>query len=245
MRSVALVLLCATLARAAPTKRAATSGDTAAALVELYTSEGCSSCPPADRWLSDAAPRLGRAVPLALHVDYWDSIGWPDAFAKAAFGERQERTAKRTGADVYTPALVVNGRVVADRASALEAVRRAQATKPRASITVETELAGGALDVHARALVPAAADRAHAALYVVVFESGLDVAVRSGENRGRTLHHDFVAREWLGPFPVGADGAAELRRAIALPRGARPEALGVAAFVEDRASGDVLQALAL
>jgi hypothetical protein len=80
------------------------------ALVELYTSEGCNSCPPADRWLSSLLSRHGstRVVPLSLHVDYWDYIGWSDPFAQAQFSERQRRLAG--GATIYTPEVFVSAR---------------------------------------------------------------------------------------------------------------------------------------
>src|SRR5581483_111637 len=241
MRAFAVACVSASAA-AAP--RRAQSGAETAALVELYTSEGCSSCPPADRWLSESLPRAG-VVPLALHVDYWDSIGWPDAFAQPRFGERQSRAAARAHASVYTPALVIAGRVVPERSDAPDAIRRARQAPPRAAITVEAEARASGVALRAQAVVPAAADRAHAALYVALYQSGVEVDVRAGENRGRRLRHDFVVREWLGPFPVDAAGLAAFERALDLPRGADPASLGVAAFVEDRATGDVLQALSL
>ena len=102
------------LAHAAPTECAAKSGPRTAVLVELYTSEGCNSCPPADEWLRKL-PAAGfgadRVVPLALHVDYWDYIGWKDRFANAGFSARQREIAaiNRTRA-VYTPQVVLAGR---------------------------------------------------------------------------------------------------------------------------------------
>ncbi|MER2582862.1 MAG: DUF1223 domain-containing protein, partial [Candidatus Competibacter sp.] len=96
----------------------AQSGPGQAALVELYTSEGCSSCPPADRWLADLAaePSLkGKVVPLALHVDYWDDLGWRDRFAQPDFSARQRAlTAAQGSKTVFTPQVMINGRTTLD-----------------------------------------------------------------------------------------------------------------------------------
>jgi hypothetical protein len=80
-------------------------------LLELYTSEGCSNCPPAEKWLSGSTADLSKIVSLAFHVDYWDYIGWKDPFAKAVFSDRQRKTAVFSGATyVYAPQFVMNGR---------------------------------------------------------------------------------------------------------------------------------------
>ena len=111
--ALALFLLAAALPAHAM-QCSAHSGERTAALVELYTSEGCSSCPPADRWLSalgaqGAVP--GRIVPLALHVDYWDYIGWTDPYAKREFSLRQRKlTQLQRLALVYTPQVMLQGR---------------------------------------------------------------------------------------------------------------------------------------
>src|SRR6516225_4364306 len=88
----------------------AASGPRAPAVVELYTSEGCSSCPPADRWLSALKDRPD-VVPLAFHVDYWDSLGWKDRFAQAQFSQRQNATQHTSGARfAYTPQVILDSR---------------------------------------------------------------------------------------------------------------------------------------
>src|SRR3954447_25677509 len=86
------------------------------ALLELYTSEGCSSCPPADRWLNQLKLPRDQLIPLALHVDYWDSLGWPDPFAQRLFSERQERL----GRNPYTPESVLDGREFRDRGNLVD-----------------------------------------------------------------------------------------------------------------------------
>jgi hypothetical protein len=245
-----LAAFAASVVQAAPGGCAAQSGPATAALVELYTSEGCNSCPPADRWLS-ALPSAGfgpdRVVPLALHVDYWDYIGWKDPFAKPLFAARQrELSAIARSRVVYTPQVVLAGKdyrgwpARSRFAEAVAAVNRAPA---RAAISLALEPSGtGAFEVTATASVPKRADREDAALFVAVYENGLSTRVTAGENRGATLQHDFVVREWWGPLALDSSGAATLGRSLdtqAVRMG------GVAAFVQSRRSGEVLQALAL
>jgi len=238
-------------AQAAPAECTAKSGPGTAALVELYTSEGCDSCPPADDWLRKL-PTAGfgpeRVVPLALHVDYWDYIGWKDPFAKTLFSKRQREFAPINHRSfVYTPQVLLNGRDYrswADRFQFGADVQTLNGRPARAELQLALRSVDeGKLELAADARVPAAGHRADAALFVAVHENGLVSRVTAGENRGVTLRHDYVAREWIGPIALDAEGRAELKRAIALPAGAR--ASGVIAFVQNRRNGDVLQALAL
>jgi len=235
------------LAHAAPGECSARSGPGTAALVELYTSEGCDSCPPADAWLRQLpAAGAGAVVPLAFHVDYWDYIGWKDPFASPAFGARQRELAGITRARVvYTPQVMLAGRDYRSwRSSARFApdVHAVNAVPARAELALAlTGTVPGGAELRASATVPKAEDRTDAALYVAVYESGLANRVTAGENRGATLRHDFVVREWWGPVALDRAGAAELVRQPAHP----PAAGGVAAFVQSRRTGEVLQALAL
>jgi hypothetical protein len=230
----------------------AVSGPQTAALVELYTSEGCDSCPPADRWLRTIAPvsiKAGRVVPIALHVDYWDYIGWKDPFAKPIFTARQRELARLGRSSViYTPQVMLGARDYRtwSTPSRFDAdVKRINETPAKARITLSLERAGsGVLTVHGDAEVPNASDRADAALYVTLVESGLTSQVRAGENKGVTLAHDHVVREWWGPLVLAGEGRAELTRTY--PRSeTKSSALGLAAFVQDQRSGSILQAVAL
>jgi len=227
---------------------AVNSGASTTALVELYTSEGCSSCPPADRALGqlDAALAPGAAaIPIALHVDYWDSIGWKDPFAQAAFGTRQSwRVGVLHKRSVWTPHFFVNGGELRDWRDALrDQVARINAQPARASVKLDAQLtADGALAINASGALKtagAAADRP--ALYVALTESGLSSKVTRGENGGATLHHDHVVRSLIGPIAF-ADGKAALNQRIALPADWNRGGLEVVGFVEDSASGAVLQA---
>jgi len=237
-------------AQAAPAECTAKSGPGTAALVELYTSEGCNSCPPADEWLRKL-PAAGfgpeRVVPLALHVDYWDYIGWKDPFASPAFGGRQRELAAINRARVvYTPQVLLGGRDYrgwSSRARFGDDVRAINAKPARAEIALSLrEPQPGSIEVGASGSVPKREDRAETVLYVAVYENGLSNRVTAGENRGATLHHDFVVREWWGPIALDAAGATEIVRKVTV-RGVTKG--GVAAFAQSRRTGEVLQALAL
>lgn len=242
------------------------------ALVELYSSEGCSSCPPADHWLSqwkDGGTASG-VVPLALHVDYWNSLGWTDRFSRHSFTERQQGLAERAGGHlVYTPEVFVSGRELRNwsHAASFDArVAQVRSEPAAADITITLEPAGADSASSVMGVMGAAASTqpmhvvvdaqftAHGArergpleAYVAVYENALTTQVRAGENSGATLHHDRVVRQWIGPVVLDA-GHAHIEREIALPADAQDAlkasrgSFGVVAFVENAASGDVLQA---
>jgi len=222
------------------------SGSKTAALVELYTSEGCSSCPPADQQLSRLRQALDPAaevVPLALHVDYWDYIGWTDPYAQARFGERQSWMVRANQQKaVYTPQFFVSGTELRGWRSALkEKVRQLNAVPAAAEIRIHASLAtGGALALSAEAR--ARSGTGPAALYLALAENGLATKVTRGENTGATLAHDHVVRVWIGPIHL-VSGGARLQREIALPAAWNRAQLEVAAFVQEERSGRVLQAL--
>lgn len=222
----------------------------ATALVELYTSEGCDSCPPADRWLSSLGEKglvPGKVVPIALHVDYWDYIGWKDPFAKPEFTLRQRLHAQlRRARLVYTPQVILQGRDFRGWATGAfeQEVARINALPAAARIALSLSAGRpGVLEVQTTAEVLDPARNAGAALYLATYENKLRTEVRAGENRGKTLAHDFVVFEWQGPLALGADGKLRDRRALPLLPKANPAHSGVVAFVQNRASGEVLQAL--
>ena len=224
----------------------ARSGPKTTALVELYTSEGCSSCPPAEKQLRSLRQALDPAaevVPLALHVGYWDYIGWKDPYAQAAFGARQSwlvRSNQRK--TVYTPQVFVSGTELRSWQSALrDRVRQLNALPAAAAIRVSASNApDGALALDAEATARAGAGPA--ALYLALAESGLVSKVTRGENSGVTLAHDHVVREWIGPIRL-TGGTARVQRDIALPATWSRARLEVVAFVQDERSGEVLQAV--
>lgn len=215
------------------------------ALLELYTSEGCSSCPPADQFvggLRAAGVASDQAVLLSLHVDYWNYIGWKDPYSRAAFTERQRNLSELAGSrTIYTPEIFVAGRELRKWSDGVPAaVKRINATPARANISIALGQAGaGGLPVTVSAAAPAAGKGD--TLFIALTESGVASRVTAGENQGRTLKHDFVVREWLAPVSLGRDGTAAVSRALAIPPGAVLKNLAVSAFVQSE-RGEVLQA---
>lgn len=158
-------------------------------LLELYTSEGCSSCPPADRWLSDLKddPRLWQSVvPVAFHVDYWDYIGWPDRFASPRYSQRQRSHARsgRVGS-VYTPGFVLAGEEW--RSWFFFPVLKVDSDEPVGPLSLE-------LDGEQVSAVFNASSLPHRSLelHIAVLGFGLETEIKAGENHGKTLKHDFV-----------------------------------------------------
>lgn len=166
-------------------------------VVELFTSEGCSSCPPADRWLS-ALPDTGSTLALGFHVNYWDHLGWKDRLATPATTDRQRQWKTALAAPyVYTPQIIING------ADERRWRSHTSATLPRLTPPVvpglRMERAGGRV----RATVSAVPDGRRLAGYWAVLDGQIRSAVTRGENAGRTLVHDHVVRLYQ---PVAAWG---------------------------------------
>ena len=230
----AYLLLCALLAPAVhATTCTAVSGDTRNRLLELYTSEGCSSCPPADRWLSQLPANSG-VVPLAFHVDYWDRLGWRDPYAQAAFSQRQCARNNRPGW-VYTPQVMLDGEDIRAWNHGLPA--RSSGPAP-ASLALTLTQTSERIEVRGESRISSLTAARGAGLYLALYENRLSSKVIAGENAERTLHHDYVVRQLAGPFdPQGA------RHSFTLQPDWKAGDLGVAAFVLD-ARGATLQALA-
>jgi len=227
-------------------KCSARSGEKTAVLVELYTSEGCETCPPADRWLS----KLGKkyppelVVPLALHVDYWDYVGWKDPYAKRAFSDRQRGLAQlRNSSLVYTPQVFVQGNELRDWSGDAfdQAVSRLHAKPAGANLELEIISTGqDAIVVRAKATIVDATQAGDAMLYVAAYENRLESQVTAGENNGLKLQHDHVALDWQGPYRPG-----EGKFRLPLPPKAKTADSGVVAFVQNRRTGEILQTLML
>lgn len=216
-------------------------------IVELFTSQGCSSCPPADRLLGRLA-ETGDAFPLSFHVDYWNDIGWTDPFSSAAWSERQRRYARAFGTSrVYTPQLVIAGVedcVGSQESCVRDALRRAAAKPAAGRVTLEVMPGDvpGTLRVEVAASIIAGlteeADGTAGApwdVLVALVEKDLVTPVGRGENSGRTLENDHVVRifERAGSMPVAAgerwSGALELT----LDATWRRDRLVLVAFLQD------------
>jgi hypothetical protein len=209
-RRPALVVAMASLAAFGQASRAgdacvAKSTSHVAPVVELYTSEGCNSCPPADRWMS-ALKADPNVVALAFHVDYWDRLGWKDRFSSATFTERQAAQQTVNGARFsYTPQVVVDGLERKDWPSLTAPIGE------RAAAPVELALARDGERITATIMARARAPKRLAA-YWAVTEQNHVTAVKAGENEGATLHHDFVVREYrsVAPWATSTDAARTL-----------------------------------
>jgi hypothetical protein len=223
----------------------AASGERRVALLELYTSEGCDSCPPTDRWVSGLPDRgfdLERLVVLGFHVDYWNYLGWPDPFAQKKFSERQHASTTRNGARVvYTPQLLFDGKDYRRGVGPDDfGVRIAAAITLRLRQAPENNLT-----VNGAVTIRDAAVRNAAQAYLALYENHLSNRITAGENRGKQLQHDFVVRELAGPFPVAAGKPSDFSHSFRIAPNWKTKDLRVAAFVQHSGSGEVLQALVL
>ncbi len=243
MRPMLILLLtfAAPAVHAAEEACSARSGPQLQPLVELYTSEGCSSCPPADRWLSR---RIGEepANFLAFHVDYWDDIGWPDRFASPAYSQRQRSRVAASGANtVYTPQVMVGSGVQANwrsEAAWQRTLQQQRQAAPRAVLALRLQREGQGWQA-ALGATPIGAPVAGAQVWLARYVDAQTTQVRAGENRGSSLRHDRVVRQLSGPWPLAE---AALSQRIALAAESAP--WGVTAFVQD-AQGNLLQSLSL
>jgi len=163
-------------------------------VVELFTSQGCSSCPPADRLLTDLAEQEG-VIALSLHVDYWDYIGWKDSFARAEHTARQRAYARAAGDRmIYTPQMIVGGvhRVVGARAMKVVNAIDAHAAAP-AAVTVTLEREGDTLLVEAEATAAAPGEMV---VQLVRYRPEATVKIARGENAGHTFSYSNIVTEW-------------------------------------------------
>jgi len=243
MRPTIAALLTVLSLDAAAAECTAQSGERRVALLELYTSEGCNSCPPTDRWLSEL-PRRGyrsdRIVVLAYHVDYWDRLGWIDRFGQARFSERQRIANQRNGARfVYTPQLMLNGtdyRRSAWNDDFATRIAAANAARPAAQLQLNVSTAAD----RATARVTSEVTASDAQIWMTIYENALSTEVQAGENRGRRLQHDFVVRDLAGPFASGT-----ATHTFKLDDSWNRANLVLAAFAMHTRTGEALQALAL
>jgi hypothetical protein len=208
-------------------------------LLELYTSEGCSSCPPADRWISKLKddPRLWReVVPVAFHVDYWDYIGWNDRFASAVYSNRQREYARsRHVSTVYTPGFVLAGEEW--RSWFILPVLRLDDDEPAGKLRLSVDGRQAAI-----AFTPAVPVSGDLEVHVAILGFGLKTEVRAGENDGRTLEHDFVV---LGYRSLATSRQASAHTAsFSLPDAKTPsERKAVAAWISAPGDPSPIQAV--
>jgi hypothetical protein len=223
----------------------ATSGAVTAAVVELYTSEGCSSCPPADRQLrqlgQDAGPQ-SVVIPLGLHVTYWDDLGWKDVLAQRIFDVRQQELVTAHGSGlVYTPQFFLNGEELRAWPDALPAVIRKINRRPAPVTITLTSMPGSSDTLTLEVKVASHDPQAGASLYLAITESALSSRVLRGENGGATLSHDNAVRLWVGPIPL-PQASMDVRREVKLSHDWNRQHLQAVALVQD-GHDDILQAV--
>ena len=229
-------------------------------IVELFTSEGCSSCPPADAVLAGlekTQPVKGaEVIALSQHVDYWNRLGWADPFSSPTFSARQGEYARAFGKDgVYTPQMIIDGQTEfpgGNRSIANDAIAKAAQT-PKAVVRL-TMLAPGQeerpgqmrLKVNVRCL-PGVSEGDAAKVMLAITESDLSINVPRGENAGRRLSHVGVVRSLrvIGNIDRQNNGTFAADTVVELGKGMRRESSRAVVFVQERASRRVLGAAAI
>lgn len=208
-------------------------------VVELYTSQGCAACPPADALLNQMIEHEG-ILPLALHVDYWDYIGWADTFGQPAFSERQKAYARKMGRkSVYTPQMIVGGLddVQGNAGMQVMGALAEHQMNPlgagRVSVDIDTRDAGGVtISVYAQGILEFATD-----VQLVRFLNEATVEIIAGENAGRDITYRNIVTDWQ---VIGAwDGAAPFNYTVP---DALPEGSGLAVVVQEQGLGPILGA---
>ena len=217
------------------------------AVVELFTSEGCSSCPPAERLLGEVAERAkkdgSRIFPMAFHVDYWNRLGWHDPFSDPAYSRRQRQYARALGgpARIYTPQMIVNGVegfVGSNREQAYESINRmlsGQDEEIGLVLEADADETGKRIGVSYRV----EGKPEEAILNVVLLEDGITREITRGENAGRRLNHERVVRAFKS---VSLDLPGKGRLEVSLPESIDLNRVDIVGFVQDPESMAVLGA---
>jgi hypothetical protein len=222
----------------------AKSGEHVVPLLELYTSEGCSSCPPADKWLSTLDTT--NLTPLAFHVDYWNYIGWKDRFSKEDFSIRQRKLGANAAGFVYTPQFVLNGKDFRgwNNTRLTQATERIQQLSSPAQLQLDAAQSGSdEMTLKATATVPESTLAKRADVFVALYENNLVSKVNAGENNGSELHHDYVVRELFGAYSMQATEV--FNKQFNLNSAWKKRDAGAVIFVQDRQTGAILQSLSL
>ena len=214
------------------------SRESQATLIELYTSEGCSSCPPAEKWLSGLKENTGLwrdFVPVAFHVDYWDYLGWRDPWSAKAFSARQRAYARVWGSgNIYTPGFVLNGSEWRDWAS--------RKIKPSLAKPGVLKISSDDSNHWQIVFTPTTPGDSKFDACAAFLASGLSSDVKAGENAGRRLEHDFVVLSLARESLSSREGAFRTALTFDKSQKAIGGRLGVAVWVTRRNSLEVLQA---
>ena len=211
-------------------------------LLELYTSEGCSSCPPGERWLSSLHDKAGlwsAFVPVAFHVDYWDYLGWKDPYSAPSHSNRQQETARRwKSPSVYTPGFVLDREEFRERD-----VRRFEKTVP-SSFTLLVQTQRDRLRLHTKLVFKDSVTqpkRQSFTFHAVLMGNHLKQKVIAGENVGKILIHDFAVLDWQKLRQSSSTWPASASFELKIPSDLAQADLSLAAWIEDE-TGAVVQA---
>jgi hypothetical protein len=208
----------------------------------LFTSEGCSSCPPADRnliFLEHQQPvSQAEIITLAFHVDYWDRLGWKDRFSSAEFSARQESYMKAFGlGSSYTPQMVVDGTEEFVGGDSGKATKEILAAAGSAKASIDTKIAANRIDVK----IANAPKHNEATVYAAIAEDGISSRVERGENAGNTLEHVSVVRELKNLGTLSPDASdLELSSDFQIGPEWKPENLKVVVFIQENQSRKVI-----
>jgi hypothetical protein len=214
-------------------------------VLELFTSQGCSSCPPADALLSELGSSTKNIIPLAFHVDYWNHLGWSDPLSSHQYSERQSQYARvmNLGGE-YTPQTVIAGEwecVGSDRRSITRAIAAARTTPHFGRISlvkVQSDSNTHELEVDVMAQVSAVGGSAPLALFVVIYENGIVTKIGAGENGGRKITYDYTVRKLVKAAALDPSQDFPVNRKITIAEDPSwsLDHVGVAAFIQDPVS---------
>ena len=218
------------------------SGDRQTAVVELYTSEGCSSCPRADRWLEKLVTTPQQdldLLALAFHVDYWDHLGWKDRFSNVDYTKRQRVLgANNRQRTIYTPEFFVNGKEARGSGNILNKIQ--QTNQQPASITLQLTVSREQSELVVAVQTPSELDNGEPIHHrYLVYENKLSTDVKRGENSGKVLRHEQVVR-YMSP---AQSLQAENQHRIAIDPAWQAENVGIAVLVTSAGAHRYLQAV--
>lgn len=240
-----LLLVYCNPATAADAELVLNSTESITPVIELYTSEGCSSCPPADNFLTDLGETIDEdfmAVPLAFHVDYWNWLGWTDPYSSAKYTERQRFLADvNEQRSMYTPEILVAGKEARRGLDVVERVKLANSKVSLIDIMLSLKTDGDS-EIKANLNIDNMASGIQAEAYVAIYENNIVRSIYGGENSGKTLTHNYVVRHWSDPVFV-SPGKFNNQQNIRIDEDWMLKNLGLAVVVVNALTGETLQSL--
>ncbi|WP_080236541.1 DUF1223 domain-containing protein [Spirosoma rigui] len=214
-------------------------------VLELFTSQGCSSCPPADQALhnlTQQAARAGQAVySLSFHVDYWNRLGWQDPFSSKLFTDRQRQYDRSLNSQTYTPQLVINGQQVligSQKAKIEQAIQTIQQQRPSTQVGIDARLTTDAKQVTVAYALAPSGPAAPYQVNVALVQKEARTAVGNGENSGRTLVNTNVVRQFRTVDRPGTSGSVSLP----LPASLSADQTAVLVYVQRTDTGQIIGA---